>query len=79
MKKKEQEELTFKPRTNETRNREVLQQIMYEERGARQMQQMSRGLSGSPDERNMRDELNRYMGSQATSYKDLRARNPNEE
>lgn len=87
MKKREREELTFKPRTNETKNRDVLQQIMRDEKQSEVGQRhhftrASRDNSGSPGQMNMRDELNRGGGGllgHAYSQSDLRNRNPNEE
>ena len=91
LKKKEMEQLTFKPKTNETKNREVLNQIMRNEDlgpqannnisgQERPNQTYSRGNSGSPlgHEINMRDEVNRGgLLSQAYSHTDFR--NPNDE
>ena len=88
LKKKEREELTFKPKTNEAKNREVLQQILRDERfsdDARGQidQRASRGNSGSPAY--MRNDANRGSSrhggllGHAYSQSDLRNRNPNEE
>jgi len=48
LKRREREELTFKPKTNETKNREVLQQILRDEK-------FSDGGYGINDQRESRD------------------------
>ena len=49
LKRREREELTFKPKTNETKNREVLQQILRDEK-------FSDGGYGINDQRESRDD-----------------------
>ena len=77
LKQKEMTECTFKPHTNEMRNRELLRNIMAEEH-----QNQLQGSPGSGDrQRNVRDEIEMGFGQPQGSFenRDLNSINQNEE